>query len=106
MITALVLVTYVLAVARLTRLMTADYISEPLRIWFLKHAQPLAVWATCPWCCGLWFSAAGVIYPWWFLHYSWPILIALALSTSYLVGMFAQLDPSAHEDVVIETVDA
>lgn len=100
MITALILSTYLLAVMRLTRLVTRDTITEPLRIWLLKKRPLLGYWASCPWCVGLWISAAGTGFVWWHLHWHWSILVAVALSASYVTGMVAQLDQDDLEVVV------
>lgn len=78
---------------RLTRLVTHDTITEPIRDFFARSESRGARFVTkllqCPWCAGFWISLATSIaaldvapidLPTWF------VLPALTLTTSYLVG--------------------
>lgn len=89
------LIVYALAVARVTGLITADTITEPLRdraIAWLDD-QPgtigaaLATLITCPWCAGMWVSliAAPLVWAWG----ESPVMLipALALAFSQVTGM-------------------
>ena len=82
-----------LAVARLTRLVTRDYITQPFRRWVQRHApDKLAYLVSCPWCASFWI--AGVVVPpgivW---HDNRAVLAALvALGCSYATGLLNQLD--------------
>ena len=52
-----------LAAARLTRLVTDDTITEPLRVW-ASDRRVLYELVTCPWCIGFWISL-GCVAVWW-----------------------------------------
>lgn len=105
-LTLLVLVLYVLAVMRVTRLINADTILDTPRIYLLRKFGPestLAYFISCPWCVSIWI--AGITTPfilnaltlpmWW-----WPLL---GLAASHLTGLAAQLDG---DDLEIEIEDA
>jgi len=53
-----------LATYRLTRLITDDHITEPIRRRFMERYPPettkLGYWASCPWCASVWVGA-GVV---------------------------------------------
>lgn len=112
----LVLVIYLLATARITRLVNFDIVTDPLRQWVFnraKTAQTAAIeaesamhpaiakthshryqrwaavytWSTCPWCAGLWFALAGAGIVVWLLHWHWLLFIPVGLAASYLIGM-------------------
>lgn len=46
-----------LAVARLTRLVTEDTLTGPLRRAAEAHSAQLAAFLGCPWCVGVWVAA-------------------------------------------------
>lgn len=53
--------------ARLTRLITADTITGPLRASMMRFGGPdgwAYTWITCPWCAGLWIAFAVTITVW------------------------------------------
>lgn len=76
----------VLATYRLTRLITADQITEPIRLWAARRSKWLGYLTTCDWCLSIWISpvVAG-------LAMIWPseitLLILASLSISGLVGL-------------------
>lgn len=79
----------VLTTARLTRLVVADRISQPLRTWAVRKLgedSGAAYFIHCPWCVSIWVGAlvSAVAYLWG----ENPIVsaIALALSASYGAG--------------------
>lgn len=61
--TPLAFVIVSLAAARLTRLVTEDTITEPLRVW-ASNKPFLYELVTCPWCIGFHISVACVAV-WW-----------------------------------------
>lgn len=105
----LVLLT-VLAVARLTRLVTTDVVFQPFRAFVIRHRpapekptnnipgdippqdeNPKEDWLVylvhCPWCSSIWisFPVAAVVYNW---PCSWPVQIGLlALAASLVAGL-------------------
>lgn len=103
----------VLAIARLTRLVTTDVVFQPFRRWVIRHRpnpnpptepglpeadQPadedwLVYLVHCRWCTSVWisFPVAAVVYNW---PTSWPVQIGLlALTASLVSGLVAGLEP-------------
>lgn len=91
---ALTLLLTLLSVARITRLVTEDRITEAPRDWLLDRLNPhgLATYlVTCPWCISIyagfivapaahyWGDSAGFQIP------------AIALTASYVTGFLASL---------------
>ncbi|WP_280421148.1 hypothetical protein [Nocardia carnea] len=86
--TTLVLILYVLTVARLTRIITLDKVGEPIRDWATARwgadaMRTFLFW--CPFCLGFWIAGAlafpaaliaGV--PWWLGFGLWPAASQLA----------------------------
>jgi hypothetical protein len=91
----LALLIYALAVARVTGLITADSITEPVRDWITVRLDDrpgtsgefVSTLITCPWCAGMWVSlaAAPLVWFWW----ASPVMLipALALAFSQVTGM-------------------
>lgn len=90
----LTMILAVLSVARITRLVTSDRITEAPRDWLLDRLDPHGLGTyviTCPWCISVY--AGLVVAP--AAHY-WgddPVfmIIALALTASYVTGFLASL---------------
>ncbi len=122
--TLLILALYVLVAARLTRLVNYDTILDPARLWIARRASTATIAAAhqelpeakepflrrqrrwtatadflaCPWCVGIWVSAAcspAVVavldWPWW-------TVTVLTPAASHLIGV---ADPLASEDMEI-----
>ena len=104
---ALIVVTYILAVARITRLITHDVITEPIRSALLNRFDPskrihrLAVYALgdmqddpsrtgCPWCVSVWVSAASAPFVVHWQHETATVAILLALAASHATGLIAE----------------
>lgn len=100
---ALALVLYVLAVARVTRLVNHDAVLDPLRVRvyqrFGEHGEA-AYFLGCAWCVSVW--AAAALLPLLVAVTAWPwAFYALAApAASWCAGMLAQLDKADH--VVVE----
>lgn len=95
---ALAVLVLALAVHRVTRLLVADKITEPLRqrLGVTRDGtyRPwLGYLVTCPWCVGMWVAAAGVpaaaLLPWPWI--AWP---ALAAACSTVTGLLAAREGS------------
>lgn len=124
----LILVVYVLAVARVTRLINYDTILDPVRLWIARRGQAarlaaaeaeggqagvlrrvwvrrmarwnvLAEFLGCPWCVGWWVALAGAVPVVHVLGWSWWVLVPVGLAASYLVGLAA---PVTADPLVIE----
>jgi hypothetical protein len=81
MIDPWLLIVNALAVYRLTRLVTDDELTDPLRTWVFKHRGETAQYfVTCPWCVSVWFAFAVVLLNIWVPLVWMPIAVALALA--------------------------
>ena len=86
----LVLLT-VLAVARLTHLLVYDFITDRPRAWIQEHGPlPLAYLVQCPWCLSIWIGFAGTPLVLLWGHHLAVQIPLLALSASYVTGLFEQ----------------
>lgn len=81
-----------LAVARLTHVVTTDYVFDRPRAWIqAKAPDSVAYLVTCPWCLSIHFGAgvAAAVYAW---HGHWWVQIPLiGLGASYFTGYFEQV---------------
>lgn len=109
MLSAISLLVYALAVARITRLINSDKITERPRdrliCWIWERMRPQvpeverpyadeplpAYLVTCPWCASIYVGAvaAPVVYFWG--SSPWLLVPALALAFSHLTGLLAKL---------------
>lgn len=81
-----------LATARLTRLVTTDTITEPLRVWVvgkLGEDSKLSYLMMCSWCMSLWVGAGVAGSAYLFGGNRWYGFALLALSASYVTGWLA-----------------
>lgn len=125
----LVLVVYVLAVARVTRLANHDTIVDPVRLFIVGRARRvqaaadeaergdhpitaglqrrrMARWNTvfefvgCPWCVGFWLALVGAVPVVGLLGWSWWAVAPVGLACSHLVGVAAPLSADAPIEIV------
>lgn len=85
----------VAATARLTRLVTADTITAPLRVAVVRKWGPSSManeFIHCAWCVGMWLSLATAALTVAALDLSWWLYLPLALAYSHVVGLAARLD--------------
>lgn len=97
---------WMLSVARITRLLTRDSITDFIRIWAYKRSggneTMLTDFVQCAWCVGMWVSFAtawvGPVLTGW----DWWLYPLLAFSGSYLTGlMAANLEPDDEPEIEI-----
>lgn len=113
----LILTIYVLAIARVTRLVNADTILDAPRLAIARRAHSddsspterrrwttLLYFVQCPWCVGMWIALATAILPVLIVGWPWWAFLPTALATSHLVGVCARWADT--EDISIENVDA
>lgn len=99
---------WVFALARVTRLLVADRLTDFLRIWAYRRSgggeSMLTYFVQCPWCVSMWLGFATAWIVWLQVDWGWYLYPLIALSGSYLVGVFAtKLEPHEEIDVVITT---
>lgn len=104
---AIILTVYALAVARVTRLVTSDKITEGIRYRFVasrlrrkygvsptaeQMGSPpmLAYLIMCPWCISIWIGAALAPFVALWGTRPWLWAPAFALAASYVSGFLAQ----------------
>ena len=87
----LTLVLVVLATYRLTRLITADRITEPLREWVNGRSEWAGYLVTCDWCLSIWIGPLVVIPA-----VLWPstmvTVVVAALSASAVTGLLSLVE--------------
>lgn len=92
--TALELVIYGLATYRLTRLITRDSITEPIREWIWKRRPPekskIGYLFTCEWCMSIWTASLLIASS---IITSVTDVVALVLALSAAAGLL-----TAYED--------
>ena len=127
-----VAVVWVLAVARLTRLVNQDVVFDPVRLWVASRVRGAGdaaaaaevldrvgagrVWRrgerrwltveyflSCPWCVSVWVAGVSAWVPLWFAGNAVAVYVGVVLAASYVVGVAAEL--LNDEDVAIEEVE-
>jgi hypothetical protein len=106
---AITICVFALAVARVTRFITSDKLSEGPRAWLVDRAWrrwrpvvPLterpyadepkpAYLLTCAWCASIYVAAVAAPICWAWGDSPYALLPALACAFSYAAGLFAQL---------------
>ena len=99
---------WVLALARVTRLIVADRLTDFLRVWAYKRSRGgesmLTYFVQCPWCISMWLGFATAWIIWLQADIPGYLYPLVALSGSYLVGLLAtNLEDS--DDVDVEITD-
>lgn len=96
---AVLLLIYALAVARVTGLIVADAITEPIRDRIITRLDDapgsagewVATLITCPWCAGMWVSLIASPLVWFWGDSPVMLIPALALAFSQITGATANL---------------
>ena len=89
----LMVVLAVLAVYRLSRLVTGDYVTRPMRTWVNERygENRLSYFVTCDWCVSFWLGAAvAPVVVWWGDNRA-VLAVLLALAASATAGLLSQL---------------
>jgi hypothetical protein len=95
----LAMLIYALAVARVTGLIVADTITEPIRDrivgWLDDTPGSAGEWfaslITCPWCAGMWVSLIAAPLVWFWGDSPFMLVPALAMAFSQVTGATANL---------------
>ena len=97
-------VIYVLAVARIVRLINYDAIFDRPRVAIVQlvRGNPTVVYfLTCPWCVGMWATLGTVWLPLYFADNLFVAYMGLALAASMVIGLASPLSA----DDALETED-
>jgi len=92
MISPWLFVVAALAAARITRLVTRDTITQPLRLWLINRAgvdTRLAELIQCDWCSGVWVSSAVIGTTWAWGDHRWVQVCLTILAAAHVVGYLA-----------------
>jgi Protein of unknown function (DUF1360) len=82
----------VLATARITRLITRDSITQPIRTAAVNRVgidSRIAELIQCDWCTGMWASAAVMGAAWAWGEHWWVQVPLLILAAAHVVGWLA-----------------
>lgn len=104
----LILTIYVLATARVTRLINHDQVFNPARNRYLRIFSGhylAAYFITCPWCVGLWASIIGAVVPVGLFGWSWWAVLPVGLAASMLIGVASPLSVDDEMKVIAEDDD-
>ena len=94
----LLVVLAMLSTYRLTRLVTADRITQALRAWVVSRNRTLGYLVTCDWCLSIWVAPipAAAVVLWPDSQAVWAALIAL--SASAVTGVFSLVEARFDQD--------
>lgn len=103
---SLVTALWVLAVARMTRLLTVDRLTEFLRLWAVRISKQnehgMAVYfSTCPWCVSMWVGLVSAPLLLWLLGQTMWLSPLFALAASWFAGVSANLLEGDDDDIEI-----
>lgn len=90
-------------VARVTRLITSDIVTDPLRIWVARKTGPhstASYFLSCQWCVSVWVAVAVCPVAVWHAGMSWWELPLMIGSASLVTGIVSRWD-----DDPVEIVD-
>jgi hypothetical protein len=94
-VTAVVAVLAVLATARLTRLVTRDYLTQRPRRWVQARVpESVAYLLGCEWCSSVWIGAGVAIVTVTYGDGRGVVAVWLALAASHVTGVLTVVDPS------------
>lgn len=96
----LTLFLWVLALARITRLINSDELTDPLRIWVARRTGLQSTWTyfiSCPWCVSFWLAIATAWFPLVLVDLPLWMWVFLAPAGSYITGLMAVVDPDDTE---------
>ncbi len=90
MISALAFVVTALATARITRIITTDYLTAGPRRWAITRLgvdSKLSYLITCQWCTSVWVGAAVAPLAYWSWPHWWVQVPLAALAVSQVAGL-------------------
>ena len=84
----LILLAYV-ATFRVSRLITADTITEPIRVWIDRRSRWFGDLVTCDWCVSVWLCPIPTVAVLYFPNNRLVLGILIAASISGVVGLLS-----------------
>lgn len=122
---------YVLAVARVTRLVNQDVVFDPVRLAVARRLSSVSRavselelsgrdglagrlrgvqsrWGAvsyflgCPWCVSMWLAAATAWIPLWFAGNRVAVYVGVVLAVSHVVGLGARLADDGEDVEIVE----
>ena len=81
--------------ARITRLLTTDQVSYPIRQRIVVRLGPdhwFSYLVTCSWCLGLWVAAGVAAGAYFWAEQRWWLAVGLAASASSVTGLLSRLE--------------
>jgi hypothetical protein len=93
MISVMAFAVAALATARITRLITTDYLTAVPRAWLINRmgtGSKISYLVACPWCSSMWVAAAAAPAFYWWHTNPWVQVPAVALAISQAVGMMSR----------------
>lgn len=91
------LILYFPALARLTKLVNDDMVTDPIRARlaakFNKTHPMLVYFIECPWCVSVWLGAATAPLVTYATGWPWWMIAVIALAGSYVTGLASRLHP-------------
>lgn len=86
------LIIAMLATYRLTRLVTADKITERLRGFVVDRSEWLGYLVTCDWCLSIWVAPAPTIAVLWWGDVMLVQAVLVALALSAVTGLLSLIE--------------
>ena len=81
-----------IATYRLTRLFTADRITEGLRIFIIRRSKMFGYLVTCDWCLSIWFGMALSYITYVHQDQSFLAILYAGLAFSALTGFLSMIE--------------
>lgn len=96
-----------LAVARVTRLITMDRLSEPFRVWLIRRnggddSAMVPYLFQCPWCMSMWVGLASAPLLLWIAGYTMWLAPLFGFAASWFTGISAVNWEGDEDDIIID----
>lgn len=90
--TALTVALIAAATYRLTRLVTADRITEPVRAWVEQRGPRVGYLVTCDWCLSVWIAPVPTVLAVTFPGNRVVLAVLVALTASAVTGLVSVVE--------------
>ena len=89
---SLLIIVAALATYRLTRLVTADKITEPIRTWVMDRSQWAGYLVSCDWCLSIWIAPPVALCAILWGDNRLVLVVILWLALSAVVGLLSLVE--------------